>query len=175
MASRAWRKRTGFCGNTTSRSSIAAFRCGRRNGERPFCPGEVRTWTSFFSLQFERAVNRDNTVSFQHLSLQIEPVRWRASLAGCTVKVHQHLDGTLTITHGPQRLGRYSAEGKLLGTNRRRHGLWKSRGMEKSNNRLFHPAWKSRKVRGIPTFPQPRRRLVDLTTGHIVCYKNRTF
>jgi hypothetical protein len=41
-------------------------------------------------------------------------VRWRATLAGCTVKVHQHLDGTLTITHGPQRLGRYSAEGNLL-------------------------------------------------------------
>jgi len=59
-------------------------------------------------------VNRDNTVSFQHLSLQIEPVRWRATLAGCTVRVHQHLDGTLTVTHGPQRLGRYSAEGKLL-------------------------------------------------------------
>jgi len=67
-----------------------------------------------FSLQFERAVNRDNTVSFQHLCLQIEAVRWRASLAGCTVRVHQHLDGTLTITHGPQRLGRYNAEGKLL-------------------------------------------------------------
>jgi hypothetical protein len=65
-------------------------------------------------LQFERGVNRDNTVSFQHLSLQIEPVRWRATLAGCTVRVHQHLDGTLTVTHGPQRLGRYSAEGKLL-------------------------------------------------------------
>jgi hypothetical protein len=65
-------------------------------------------------LQFERAVNRDNTVSFQHLRLQIEPVRWRATMAGCTVKVHQHLDGTLTITHGPQRLGRYSAEGELL-------------------------------------------------------------
>jgi hypothetical protein len=67
-------------------------------------------------LQFERAVNRDTTVSFQHLRLQIEPVRWRASLAGCMVKVHQHLNGTLTVTHGPQRLGRYSAEGKLLGT-----------------------------------------------------------
>src|SRR6266702_3525682 len=33
-----------------------------------------------FSLQFERAVNRDNTVSFQNLSLQIEAVRWRATL-----------------------------------------------------------------------------------------------
>src|SRR6266540_2485600 len=44
----------------------------------------------------------------------------------------------------------------------RRDGLWKRRGVEKSNNRLFHPAWKSRKVRGIPTFPQPRLRLDNL-------------
>ena len=67
-----------------------------------------------FALVFERTVNRDNTVSIQNLRLQIEPVRWRATLAGCTVKVHQHLDGTFTITHGPQRLGHYSAEGVSL-------------------------------------------------------------
>jgi hypothetical protein len=67
-----------------------------------------------FALQFERTVNRDNTVSVQNLRLQIEPVRWRATLAGCTVTVHQHLDGTFTITHGPQRLGHYSAQGTSL-------------------------------------------------------------
>src|SRR5215467_3560551 len=64
-----------------------------------------------FALQFERTVNRDNTVNVQNLGLQIEPVGWRATLAGCSVTVHQHLDGTFTITHGPQRLGHYSAEG----------------------------------------------------------------
>jgi len=68
-----------------------------------------------FALQFQRTVNRDNTVSVQNLQLQIEPVRWRATLAGCSVTVHQHLDGTYTMTHGPQRLGHYSAEGVLLG------------------------------------------------------------
>jgi transposase len=67
-----------------------------------------------FALQFERTVNRDNTVCIQNLRLQIEAVRWRGTLAGCTVTVHQHLDGTLTITHGPQRLGHYSAEGVSL-------------------------------------------------------------
>jgi hypothetical protein len=69
-----------------------------------------------FALQFERTVNRDNTVNIQKLSLQIEPVRWRATLAGCSVTVHQHLDGTFTITHGPQRLGHYSREGASLNT-----------------------------------------------------------
>ena len=82
-----------------------------------------------FSLQFERAVNRDNTVSFQHLRLQIEAVRWRASLAGCTVRVHQHLDGTLTLAHGPQLLGRYSDQGNATpahGGGRGKDAEWKS-------------------------------------------------
>jgi transposase len=67
-----------------------------------------------FALQFVRTVNRDNTVSVQNLCLQIERVRWRATLAGCSVIVHQHLDGTFTITYGPQRLGHYSANGMPL-------------------------------------------------------------
>jgi transposase len=67
-----------------------------------------------FSLQFERAVNQDNSVSFQNLALQIEPVRWRGTLAGCTVTVHQHLDGNITLTHGPHRLGHYTAQGLSL-------------------------------------------------------------
>jgi hypothetical protein len=79
-----------------------------------FMPRRTRDLDLIFSLQFERMVNRDNTVNFQNLSLQIEPVRWRASLAGCTVMVHQHLDGTLSLTHGPHRLGHYSAQGVAI-------------------------------------------------------------
>src|SRR5437660_3086920 len=76
-----------------------------------FVPCRSRDLERIFSLQFDRSVNRDNTVSFQNLSLQIERVRWRATLAGCQVTVHQHLDGTLSLTHGPHLLGRYTAEG----------------------------------------------------------------
>ena len=67
-----------------------------------------------FSIQSERTVNKDNTVSFQNLVLQIEKVQWRGTLAGCMVIVHQHLDGTLSITYGPQRLGRYTGKGELI-------------------------------------------------------------
>ena len=59
-------------------------------------------------------MNRDNTVSFQNLTLEIEKVNWRVTLAGCTVTVHQHLDGTLSITYGPQRLGRYTRQGEPI-------------------------------------------------------------
>jgi transposase len=79
-----------------------------------FVPCRSRDLERIFSLQFERSVNRDNTVSFQNLSLQIERVRWRATLAGCQVVVHQHLNGTLSLTHGPHCLGRYDAGGAPL-------------------------------------------------------------
>jgi len=52
-----------------------------------FVPCRRRDLDLIFSLQLERTVNRDNTVSFQNLVLQIEKVTWRGTLAGCTVRV----------------------------------------------------------------------------------------
>jgi hypothetical protein len=76
-----------------------------------FVPYRDQDLERIFSLQFERTVNRDNTVSFQNLTLQIEPVRWRATLACCAVIAHQHLDGTLSLSDGPHCLGRYDQRG----------------------------------------------------------------
>ena len=92
------------------------FQVAPRQRGNAFVPCRSRDLERIFSLQFERSVNRDNTVSFQNLSLQIERVRWRATLAGCQVVVHQHLDGTLSLTHGPHCLGRYDARGAPLST-----------------------------------------------------------
>jgi len=90
------------------------FQIAPRQRGNAFVPCRSRDLERIFSLQFERSVNRDNTVSFQNLSLQIERVRWRATLAGCQVVVHQHLNGTLSLTHGPHCLGRYDAVGAPL-------------------------------------------------------------
>ncbi len=93
------------------------FRVAAAQRGNAFVPCRSRDLDHIFSLQFERTVNRDNTVSFQNLSLQIERVRWRATLAGCQAVVHQHLDGTLSLTHGPHSLGRYTAQGGAIETN----------------------------------------------------------
>lgn len=90
------------------------FQVAARQRGNAFVPSRSRDLERIFSLQFERSVNRDNTVSFQNLSLQIERVRWRATLAGCQVVVHQHLDGTLSLTHGPHSLGRYDEQGQPI-------------------------------------------------------------
>ncbi len=67
-----------------------------------------------FSLQHSRVVSRDNTVRFENLTLQIERVKWRGTLADCSVTVHQHLDGTLSLAYGQHWLGHYTAQGAAL-------------------------------------------------------------
>src|SRR5437899_5139259 len=85
------------------------FRVSPQQPGSAFLSRGKRDLDQIFSLQFERQGNRDNTVQFQNLNLQSERVRWKASLAGCSVTVHQHLDGTLSLRYGPQQLGRYSS------------------------------------------------------------------
>ena len=67
-----------------------------------------------FTQRFERTVDRDNTVSFHNLVMQLELADWRHTLAGCKVIIHQHLDTTLTLMIAGHRVGHYSAEGQLL-------------------------------------------------------------
>ncbi len=62
-----------------------------------------------FSIQHERTVNRDNTVTVDKRILQIEKIRWRGTLAGCRVTVCEHLDGRWTVHYGPHVVGHYSA------------------------------------------------------------------
>jgi hypothetical protein len=35
---------------------------------------------------------------------QIEKTRWRNTLAGCTVVIHEMLDGTIVIRYGPHEV-----------------------------------------------------------------------
>jgi hypothetical protein len=67
-----------------------------------------------FSIQTERVVNRDNTIKYRNMTLQIDRQTWRYSMEGCRVTVYQHLDGTISVGFGPQEVGRYTAEGLQL-------------------------------------------------------------
>jgi transposase len=48
-----------------------------------------------FTVQTERVVNKDNTVAIADRMWQLEKSQFRSSLAGCTVTIHEHLNGTL--------------------------------------------------------------------------------
>lgn len=64
-----------------------------------------------FTVQTERVVAKDNTVAIADRNWQIEKSRFRSSLAGCTVTIHEHLDGTVSMRYGPHVVGRYLADG----------------------------------------------------------------
>jgi len=69
-----------------------------------------------FTTQTERRVAKDNTVAMGDRFWQIERSEFRNTLAGCTVTIHQHLDGKVSIRYGPHVLGRFASDGTVLPT-----------------------------------------------------------
>ena len=63
-----------------------------------------------FSLQHERTVNQDNTISLENRVFQLEKTRWRNTLAGQTVVVHEHLDGRVSIRYGSHVIAQYATD-----------------------------------------------------------------
>jgi transposase len=66
-----------------------------------------------FSIHHDRVVGNDNTVQVGHRRLQIAASPLRCHFVRCRVTVHEHLDGTWSISHGPHVIGRYTAQGQL--------------------------------------------------------------
>jgi hypothetical protein len=63
-----------------------------------------------FSAQHERTVNQDNTIQLDNRVFQLEHTRWRNTLAGQTVVVHEHLDGRVSIRYGPNLIAQYNRD-----------------------------------------------------------------
>ncbi len=80
--------------------------------ESAFVPMGNHDLERIFSLQQERVVNRDNTVSVGGRVLQIDRTRWRGTLARCRVLACEHQDGSVSVYYGPHLVGRYPSETK---------------------------------------------------------------
>jgi transposase InsO family protein len=101
-----------------------------------FVPLKRKDLSLVFSLQHERVVARDNTVSFANRSWQIERSKLRGTLAGCRVTVHEHLDDTLSITFGPHVVGRYqTAAVEMTPPRKATKSVASRRGLEKSGQK----------------------------------------
>lgn len=62
-----------------------------------------------FTVQTERMVAKDNTVAIGDEHWQLEKSRFRNSLVGCTVTIHEHLNSDVSIRYGPHVVGRFPA------------------------------------------------------------------
>jgi transposase len=67
-----------------------------------------------FTVQTERVVDKDNTVTIGPRFWQIDKTRFRNTLARSTVTIHEHLDETVSIRFGPHVVGRFDREGAKL-------------------------------------------------------------
>jgi transposase len=90
----------------------ATFACEPRDPAPAFVPLGTADLDAILCHEEERVVARDNTVTLQRQVLQIAAQPGRRSCVGLTVTARRHLDGTFTITRGPQCFGRYDPVGQ---------------------------------------------------------------
>jgi hypothetical protein len=133
-----------------------------------------------FRIQTERVVAKDNTVAIADRLWQIGKTRFRHTLAGSTVMIHEHLNSEVSIRFGPHVVGRFTAQGAAI-TNkserRGKDGAWKPAKTKSRFPPLPTRPWESPTKRAIPTFPPRRRRfLVSKRRGRLAPPKtpNRT-
>src|SRR6202158_570581 len=137
-----------------------------------FLPCRRKDLDVVFSLQQQRVVNRDNTVVVGGKVFQIEPTRWRGTLAGCSVTVCEHLDQSWSIRYGPHVVGRYNAQGWPCLSERQldRRGKAVEKPLRGKAQRRAFPL-----RLGIPQkardshFPTATTAVSQPQTGHIVC------
>lgn len=79
-----------------------------------FIPYVGRDLQDILSIQEERVVAKDNTVSYNRKLLQIPSDDQRYHYVKCRVMVHEYTNGELAIFHGARRLAKYTASGKII-------------------------------------------------------------
>jgi transposase len=126
-----------------------------------------------FTVQTERVVAKDNTVAIGDRSWQLEKSRFRHSLAGSTVTIHEHLDGSVSIRFGPHVVGRYAGAGdkqQPLGGSESKPGRGKAGPVEAVENHkpVFH---RSHRLLEIP--PSRDSHFPTATTTRHVRLKSR--
>ena len=55
-------------------------------------------------IQEQRIVNNDNTIRYKNKIIQIFPQNVNLSYVHNTVLVHEYVDGSLAVFHGPRKL-----------------------------------------------------------------------
>src|SRR5579884_410273 len=115
-----------FCVPATARGT-AFRRCARRDLD----------W--IFSVQTERVVGKDNTVTIKERTWQLSKTSFRHTLAGCTVTIHEHLDGTVSVRWGAHVVGRFAGNGADLTPTARTRSGGKGGSVEARGNQTAVP------------------------------------
>jgi transposase len=104
-----------------------------------------------FTVQTERIVAKDNTVAIGDRRWQLGKTRFRPTLAGTTVTIHEHLNGEVSIRFGPHVVGRFTPEGEAITSKQERRGKG---GLVETGENQKQVSSSSHKPLGIPHKPR---------------------
>jgi transposase len=112
----------------------AKFKVGAEQKASAFrrCGRSDLDW--IFTVQTERMVAKDNTVAIGDRLWQIEKSRFRSTLAGCTITIHEHLNGSVSLRYGPHVVGRFDSQGRPRNQTASPERRGKGGGMETGEN-----------------------------------------
>lgn len=91
------------------------FKIKPREDESAFVPwiNANMNLDNVLCIQDSRTVNKDNTISYNNIILQIPKDRYRYSYQKAKVKVYEHEDHSMSLFYGPRCLGLYNSDGTL--------------------------------------------------------------
>lgn len=90
-------------------------RKARIDGQSAFVPlADPSVLDGVLCESHERTAGNDNCVSFEGVTLQIPAQPHRPNYCRTKVAVKRHIDGTLSVWHGPRRLAKYDRNGTPL-------------------------------------------------------------
>lgn len=82
--------------------------------ESAFVPVAGMDLELLVSVQHERTVQKDNTVVFKGLHLQLPPGKERLHFVRCPVLVHEFVDRMLGVSYQGKLLARFTSDGEVL-------------------------------------------------------------
>ena len=91
----------------------AEFTVKAESDKRAYIPW-IGNLDEMMCYEEERIVHMDNTVSYKGLKLQIGKGDHRNHYVRATVTIKEHLNGVITIFHGPLLIGTYNRDGKKI-------------------------------------------------------------
>ena len=127
-----------------------------------------------FTVQTERVVAKDNTVAIGERVWQIEKSRFRSTLADCTVMIHEHLDGRVSLRYGPHVVGRFDSQGRPLQKPSKPERGGKDGGMETGENQKQVSTASHTSLEISPKTRDPHFPTAPTTTVRVGKRKNKT-
>lgn len=130
----------------------ARFAVKPQDDDRAFVPwfDSGMNLQDILCIQEQRTVNKDNTISYRGLTLQIPKQKDRYHYVKAKVRVHEYADKSLAIFHGPRKLARYTPMGQLI-------------------NKALNTSDASKKPNSRPTYPQGTQGYTSHASSPALC------